>query len=253
MSYSFIDAHTHIQFKSCDADREGIILRAQEAGVAMINAGADVKTSKDAIILAHQYDTMWATIGIHPTETGTVEEVAEYARDEKVVGIGECGLEYFRLNNESKKEEQKKLFQKHIDLAHQVKKPLVIHCREAFADTIEMLKQNKEKLLSRPGALHFFTGTLSDAHELMSMGFYFTFGGLITFNRTFDEVIKIIPRENILLETDAPWVAPKSHRGQANEPSYITEIYEALANVWGASLEETRKKVVSNTQTLFGV
>lgn len=253
MKYLFIDAHTHIQFKSCDADREGIIRRAQEAGVAMINAGADVKTSKDAITLAHSYEALWATIGVHPTESGLVEEIEEYASDQKVVGIGECGLDYVRLKDESEKKRQHDLFQAHIDLACKTQKPLVIHCREAFKDVLYLLEKNKNKLMDCPGVLHFFTGTEDDMKKLLNLGFYFTFGGLITFNRMFDPIIKQIPREKILLETDAPWVAPQSHRGKPNEPSYIIETYQTLSDIWNEALEYTREKVVANTQKLFNL
>lgn len=279
MSIKIIDAHTHVNMMDA-AQQSAVIQRALSMGIGMINAGADEKTSVDAVALTHAYvEGVWATVGCHPQEIDTqidLELIKKLAQDERVVGIGECGLEYFKLDPVREveiKKKQKELFEAHIQIAHEVKKPLVIHCREAFADTISILKKNKEKLLSathlRPavvgtlvgeqgyggqaGIIHFFTGTPEDAKQLLELGFSFTFGGLITFNRSFDEIIKSIPVERILVETDAPWVAPQSHRGQQNEPSYIPEVVTRLAQVKSVSQEEMEGILLENTKKVFAI
>jgi len=254
--------------------QDAVIGRALDAGIGMINAGADEQSSRDAVALSHKYPQgVWATVGHHPSEALIHADIAQInaeikklAQDEKVVGIGECGLEYFKLDSaheEEIKKSQKELFEAHIQLAHEVQKPLVIHCREAFADTIEILKMHRGLLLSyaglpakalaSAGILHFFTGTISDACELLKLGFSFTFGGLITFNRSFDEIIKFIPVDKILAETDAPWVAPLSHRGQQNEPLYIPEVVEWLAKIKGVEQKEMEKILLENTKRVFGL
>jgi len=258
-----IDAHTHVQMME-SAQQDAVIQRALGAGIGMINAGADEKSSRDAITLAHHYEHVWATVGYHPQEvskiptdtdwTRTFTEFKKSALDEKVVGIGECGLEYFKLdpNHEEKiKKAQRELFEMHIQIAHEIEKPLVIHCREAFTDLVQILGARKELLLRDAGVVHFFTGTLENAKELLELGFSFTFGGLITINRSFDEILRYIPLNRILVETDAPWVAPKSHRGETNEPFYITETVLELAWIKEVSVEECEKILLENTKRVF--
>ena len=263
MDIKIIDAHTHVQMMD-SALQDAVITRACDVGIGMINAGADEKSSRDAIALAHQYEYVWATVGYHPQEisekptdvdwTRMFVELKNLALDEKVVGIGECGLEYFKLDPSHEREiknAQKELFVKHITLAHEVKKPLVIHCREAFADLIEVLETNKELLLSHAGVVHFFTGTRDDAQKLLALGFSFTFGGLITFNRSFDEIIQYLPLDRILVETDAPWVAPQSHRGETNEPLYITEVISKFADIKKVPIQELERILLENTKRVF--
>lgn len=257
MDIKIIDAHTHVQFEQYDNDRNDVIARALTGGIGMINAGADLKSSKDAVDLANRYEAgAWATVGVHPTEPkdfDKFEEIEILTKDNKVVGIGECGLDYFRDKDSEVQNKQKEIFVKHIELSNKIKKPLVIHCREAFGDIIETLMTNKEKLLPEPGILHFFTGTVDDAKKLMELNFSFTFGGLITFNRSFDELIGMIPLEKILIETDAPFVSPKSHRGQRNEPSFITETLSIISDIKSKKEDEVRGLLLTNTQRIFGI
>lgn len=276
MDIKIIDAHTHVQMMD-PAQQSAVISRAVDMGIGMINAGADEQSSRDAVELAHRYEYVWATIGHHPHEVDKNPNLLflkELAQDEKVVGIGECGLdyahfarpkkgqtkekeialnsvEYTAANIEREKKIQEKLFRAHIQIAYETKKPLVIHCREAFTDTIRILRENKEKLLPQAGILHFFTGTSEDANNLLELGFSCTFGGLITFNRSFDEIIASIPNDRILAETDAPWVAPLSRRGHVNEPSYIPEVIAWLAKIKGISQEKMEKIILENTRSLF--
>jgi len=203
----------------------------------------------------------------------------ELASDPKVVAIGECGLDYAtfardrreRLQKrasavvsnegglpngeiESRKENQKQLFIQHIKLAHELQKPLMIHCREAYPDLINLLITNHQLLIPiRPGIAHFFSGTKEDARALLELGFYFTFGGVITFTRDYDEIIRTIPIERILSETDAPYVAPVPHRGKRNEPAYVVEVTKKLAGIKNMSEEEMRRKTLHNTAKIFNI
>lgn len=266
MSIKIIDAHTHVQMIASAYQNE-IIQRAQDAKIGMINAGADETSSKNAVLLANTRYNLWATVGYHPHEALTnqnFETIEILAKDKKVVGIGECGLDYFKLDpqqSEHIKREQKKLFEFHIQLAHKIQKPLVIHCRDAFTDMIQILRAHKNELLLHAGILHFFTGTFHDAKQLLDLGFSFTFGGLITFNRSFDEIIKYIPSDKILVETDAPWVTPVSYKKSAflkneqgaaiNEPVYIIEVVKWLAKIKEMEVLEMEKILLENTKRVF--
>ncbi len=174
------------------------------------------------------------------------------ALDPKVVAIGECGLDYYRLSEETK-EKQKSIFIKQIELAHDVKKPLMIHCREAFGDLIELLTTNYQLLNSTPGVVHFYSGTVEDTKKLMDLGFSFTFGGVVTFTRDYDEIIKMIPLDRILSETDAPYVAPMPYRGKRNEPAYVIETVKKLAEIKGVSMEQMQQQIWENAKTIFTI
>jgi len=181
------------------------------------------------------------------------------ALDEKVIAIGECGLDHFHLqeNIPDAEERQKKAFIEQIKLSRDVKKPLMIHCRDAFPDLIEILKSNNSNLLAgNPGIIHFFSGTENEARELLDMGFYFTFGGAITYQPkkngvNYEAIIKIMPMERILSETDAPYVAPAPYRGKRNEPIYVIETVKKLAAFKQVSLETMKKQILKNAEIVF--
>ncbi len=199
----------------------------------------------------------------------------ELAAHKKVVAIGECGLDYYadfarerseRLQKrasaeaesegglfELRKEKQKLAFIQHIELAFELKKPLMIHCRQAFPDLIALLRANRSKLPAVPGIIHFFSGTEREANHLLDMGLFFTFGGVITFARDYDEIIKAVPISRMLLETDAPYVTPSPYRGQRNEPAYVVEIAKKLAEIKEVSLEEIQHHTVENARAIFGI
>ncbi len=268
---SYFDAHTHIQFPAFDEDREAVIRRAEESNVRMICVGTQISSSASAIILAKQYPkSIWAAVGFHPNhandnwfhdqneqkepnkEKYDKKILKELAADPKVVAIGECGLDYHRISNESGvKEKQKEIFLSQIELASEVQKPLMIHCRNAFADLIAILKPITYNL--KPSVVHFFTGKIEDAEKLLNLDFSFTFGGVITFTRDYDEIIKYIPLDRILSETDAPYVAPVPYRGKRNEPSYIIETVKRLADLKSVSLEKMREQIMENTGKIFGI
>ena len=256
------DSHAHIQFPEFDADRDAVVKRALEAGIWMVNVGTNVESSKKAVELAHQYkEGVYASVGIHPHDTSTdynFSLIEELARDPKVVGIGETGLDYFKItNNESRiKEQQKELFVKHIELAQKVSKPLIIHCRDAHDDLLELLKANSYKLKADAGVMHFFggEGAWENLDKYLAMGFYISLAGVITFKNYKDaENIKKIPLDRILIETDAPYAAPEPHRGRRNEPSYVKFVAEKIAKSKDVSFEEAGRQTTANTRMLFSI
>ncbi|MDE2015427.1 MAG: TatD family hydrolase [Patescibacteria group bacterium] len=268
----FMDVHTHPQMLAYNSDREAVLGRAKIAGVKMIAVGTQFSTSHAAIELAGKYPKdVWATVGFHPAhfsvnwyhdkneqssperEIFDIVALEDLAKNPKVVAIGECGLDYFRDKDEGTKDRQKEGFVAQISLAHRLKKPLMIHCRAAFPDLIQILKSKPEILNSPPGIIHFFSGTIDEAKKLLDMGFYFTFGGVITFARDYDYVIKMIPIDRILSETDAPYVSPVPYRGKRNEPAYVVEVVRKLADLKGVSIEETSETIFRNAQNVFGL
>lgn len=260
MKFVHIDAHTHAQFPTYDADRSEVITRAQNAGVAIVNVGADLESSKDAIRVAHEFPGgVFATIGLHPTETEAngefdYETYKALAEDSKVVAIGECGLDYFHVegNLGDAKVQQKKILLKHVELAKEVGKPLMIHCRNAMGDLIEFLYSNKAQLNAIPGIMHFFTGTAEEAEALVALGFYFTFGGVITFSNDYNAAIGRIPLNRILSETDAPYVTPVPHRGKRNEPLYVLEVEKRLAELREVPSDTMAEQIMENARRVFG-
>ncbi len=285
----FIDTHTHVQFSGYDGDRGAVIQRALDAGVRnMIVIGTQKDTSRAAVALAEHYpDNIRAAIGLHPIHTsrsfhdaqelgggdaaqaftsrGEVFDADYYrtlALNPKTVAIGECGMDYFHFNDDEPREvqivRQKAAFLAQIELAKEVEKPLMIHCRDAFADLIEFVRPHASALA--PGVVHFFTGTPDDARALLDMGFSFTFGGAITFpprkgktQGEYDEVIKLIPIDRIMSETDAPYVAPAPFRGKRNEPAYVVRVVARLAELKGVSIEEMKAQIEESAQRIFGI
>lgn len=255
-----IDAHTHVQMKQFNPDRDEVIKRALANDIWMVNVGTTRKDSQIAVDLCDAHpEGIFATIGQHPDE----REVFDYdwyvrkGQHAKVVAIGECGLDYYRVEphlfNEER-ERQIELLRQHIELAKELEKPLMIHCREAFSDMKSVIKKEVADLSTEvPGILHFYTGTKDDAKIFLDMGFMFTFGGLITFNREFDDILRYIPKERILVETDAPFVAPDPYRGKRNEPSYVIEVARALAEIRKAPFEDVCRQTVQNTRSAFGI
>ncbi len=261
---SFFDVHTHTQASEYDNDREEAIKRALGAGVGFINVGTDKESSKKAIEIAEKYpEGVFAAVGLHPSDLESQKEIAGKDFDydfykklalssEKVVAIGECGLDYSRVTDEELKKRQEIIFKKQIELSLEVKKPLMIHCREAFGDLIRILGGAKLRAPD-PGIIHFFTGTLGDAEKLLDLGFYFSFGGVITFTRDYDEAVKFIPLERILLETDAPYVSPVPYRGKRNEPVYVLETAQKLAEIKGAALGKAAQVTTANAKSIFKI
>lgn len=279
MSIKIFDVHTHIQFVAFEKDYKEVIELALKQGIALVNVGTQKDTSLRAVEIAEQYQGgVYAAVGLHPIhaensyhdskelgasfsdggfssrgEEFDYEYYKKLAMKQKTVAIGECGLDYYRLGPETK-QKQFKVFEAQIELSAEVKKPLMIHCRSAFDDLINILKTNHYKLkTNNPGIIHFFSGSQENAAELLKLGFSFSFGGVITFTRDYDEVIKYLPTENIVLETDAPYVSPVPFRGKRNEPSYIVEAAKKIAEIKNITFEEISDITTKNALRIFGL
>lgn len=255
----YIDIHCHLNMDKFDLDYEDAILRAKEKEVGMIVVGIDLPTSKKAIEIAEKHQNIWATIGLHPTDTPhevfEKEEYLKLAQHPKVVAVGECGLEYYRQGYETR-EKQKEIFEAHIAIANEVKKPLMLHIRNgikpeenAYADALEILRKHAKV----PGDVHFFAGTVEDGRHFIDLGFRLSFTGVITFTRDYDEVIKNIPLNMILSETDSPFVAPVPYRGQRNEPAYVVEVVHKIAEIREENIEKVSSHLIDNARKLFSI
>lgn len=273
----FIDIHSHVNFAAYDEDREAVIERALEAGVWMINVGTQKDTSKSAVELAEKYEKgVYAIVGIHPIHTdksfhdekelgaGNKEftscgEVIDenYYREllnhPKVLGIGECGLDYYRCTPESEKK-QRESFSAQIALANEVGKPLMLHVRNglnrsAYRDALEMLKSEAKV----SGNFHFFAGSSEEAKEILDAGFFLSFTGVITFARQYDDIIKNTPLNRIMTETDCPYVSPEPFRGKRNEPMHVREVVKKIAEIKREDFEKVREVLLQNALTFFNL
>ncbi len=255
------DAHSHLQFPEYDADRDAVIGRMRAAGVKTIAVGTDLRTSRSALALAEQYlDDIWATVGMHPTnpEGFDADVLRALAGNAKAVAIGECGLDYYRIAPDALKikERQKALFADQMVVAAEAGKPLMIHCRpsrgtdDAYEDLADIMRTDGHGLIA---VVHFFVGSSATAERLLALGCYFTFGGVITFARDYDEAIRRIPVERILLETDAPYVAPAPYRGKRNEPAYVVEVAKKMAEIKKIDYEEVVAVTAQTARAVFGI
>ncbi len=282
----FFDSHTHLNLAAFDKDREEIIKKTLDQGVFVINIGTCYETSKKAIEIAQQYENCWATVGLHPSHTipmkidkselviNTKEDISEaevfnekfesflkepfdFAQGRsKVVAIGECGLDYSYLKDFSKKDKAKyekmeeEGFRKQIQAAKKYNLPLSLHVRDLYAKALIILEEEKYK----GGAVfHFFTGNVNQAQKILERGFYLGFSGIITYSEIMKDVIKSAPLEKILIETDAPYVAPISYRGNRNEPIYVREVAKKIAQIKKLPLKKIEEATFKNTLRLFGI
>lgn len=275
MAPKYFDIHSHLNFADFDKDREELIKRTLEGGVWVIVVGTDFESSKKAIEIAEKHEGLFASVGLHPTDNGkeifNIEKYLELALHPKVVAIGETGLDYkfqmpnskFQINSkiqisnkipENFKQKQKELFIEHIRLSKEIKKPLIIHCREAYDEMIGILT-DFYSLPSAfyPGDMHFFSGNWKQAQKFLDLGFSLSFAGPITFSRDYDEVIKNVPLDKIMVETDCPFAAPAPHRGKRNEPLYVKEIVKKIAEIKGISEQEASEATTSNALRFFKI
>ncbi|MEK7572302.1 MAG: TatD family hydrolase [Patescibacteria group bacterium] len=278
----YIDVHAHVNFKAFKEDHNAVVRRALDGGTWFFNIGTQIDTSKSAIKMAHRYsEGVYAVIGLHPIHTdksfhdkqelgdegeaftsrGEVFDkniYRELLEDEKVVAIGECGLDYFHMQPGSV-EKQKKAFISQIELANEIGKPLMLHIRDArpdenlfgraYADTLKILKKHAKV----KGVVHFFVGNMEEAKGFLDLGFMLSFTGVLTFTHDYDEVVRNIPLNMILTDTDSPYVAPVPHRGRRNEPSYVKEIVKKIAEIKNLSEQEVARAIVANAKKLFGI
>src|SRR3974390_231220 len=254
----FIDSHAHIDFPQFDPDRDARLARAQAAGVTTlfaIGTGPGPEKLDAAVPYAEAHDWIYTTVGIHPHEAKEVtpahlDTLARLARHPKVIAWGEIGLDYYY--DHSPRDVQKRVFRDQMELAYAAKLPIIIHCRDAWSDCLDLLEEAWKPTGLR-GILHCFTGTLEDAKRGIDMGFLVSFTGNLTYPKAQNirDVAKALPLENILIETDSPYLAPQIYRGKRNEPAYVAEVAKALATVRDLGAEEIASKTSNNFRRFF--
>lgn len=249
-----IDVHAHLDDEQFGADRDEVLMTIKEAGMQVINAGADLKSSGFSLMLARENPFIYACVGVHPHDAKDVPadyiaQLEEMAGETKVVAIGEIGLDYHY--EFSDREVQKKVFQDQIALAHKLGLPIVVHDREAHQDTLDIIKASG---ITR-GLMHCYSGSFELAREYLKLGFYFSFGGVITFKnaKRAKEVATQLPLDRILLETDCPYMSPEPFRGKRNDPTKVAVVAKALGVLRGIGTEEVIAATSANTRRLFGI
>jgi TatD DNase family protein len=252
-----IDSHAHLEMKEFDADREEVIKRAGDEGIDFIvTVGTNLKLSQKAVALADKYENVYATVGVHPHDVantdentwGSLKELVNNHR-EIIVAYGEIGLDFFR--NLSPREKQLEIFCRQLELAQELNLPVIIHDREAHEQTLETVKASKV----RSGVFHCFSGDYEMAKKCMDLGFYISIPGVVTFDKakTIQDVVERVPLSSLLLETDAPYLAPVPHRGKRNEPSYIIHTAKKVAQIKNISWTEVAQTTARNAMSLFGI
>lgn len=249
------DAHAHIHFPQFDEDRADVLARMQEKHMGAVLIGTDLATSTKGVEMAESHENLWAAVGLHPNdnieEKFDKEAFLKLAQHTKVAAIGECGLDYFRSGGTpEEKEAQKVRFLEQVQLAEEVQKALIIHCRNAHDDMLALLAQHKPSV---PVVMHFFTGSGELAQQYLNLGCYLSFPGPITYTDMYDDSIRVAPMDKILAETDAPFAAPVPYRGKRNEPSYVGEVVKKIADIKGVSEEDMAAQTVKNAEVAFRV
>ena len=266
MSYAFFDIHSHLHDKAYDDDREKLLEEMKGYGVGTVTVGTDVAESKKAVALAEKYPHVYATVGMHPNdnkeELFDVSEYEKLAQHEKVVAIGECGLDYFRINSDdtADKLRQQEIFKKQIELAVVVNKPLMLHGRpskgnmDAYEDMLGILEQAKKEHGNKlRGNAHFFAGTIDIAQRFINIGFTMSFSGVITFTKDYDDVVRFVPLTLLHAETDSPYATPVPYRGKRNSPMYVQEVVAKIAVIREQPMEEVRAQLLENAKRVFSI
>lgn len=276
MHYALFDAHAHLHDKKYDKDRDEVLAAMKSYGVGAITVGTDKEESKNAVLLAEKHEHIFATVGLHPADNVTEEFdkdfYRELAKSKKVVGIGECGLDYYYINTFFEKEKekygldwnkdaeadrQKRIFEEHIELAAELNLPLMLHGRpgegmDAYEDMLHMLESAKKRHGNRlRGNAHFFVGDLDIAKRFVDIGFSMSFSGVITFTKDYDDVVRFVPPTMILSETDSPYATPAPFRGERNDPLKVQEIVARMAVLRAEEMETMRISVLENVKRIF--
>lgn len=257
VSVLLFDTHTHLNDAAFQADRQEVIQRAEQAGVSlMLNVGFNRETIPPTLELAETYDSIYAAVGWHPQHAKDMTEedlnwLEELSNHPKVVAIGEMGLDYYW--DTSPRDVQQKVFREQIALAKRVKKPIIIHNRDAHQDVVTILREEHAEEVG--GVMHCFSGSVEIAEQCLELGFYISFGGPITFKNAKKpkEVAKTIPLDRLLIETDSPYLTPHPFRGKRNESSYVTYVAESLAEIHGLTYEEICQITMENGRRLFSI
>jgi TatD DNase family protein len=251
------DTHAHLHFPQFAEDLPATLERARAAGVGrLLTVGTDLESSQAALALAAREPDVWATVGIHPHEAAAASDtvlaaVAALAREPRVVAIGEIGLDFFR--NLSPPDVQEPLFRRMLGLAREVGKPVVVHCRDAHADVLRVLAE--ERVGEIGGVMHCFSGDVEVARRCLDLGLFISLAGPVTYPRAraLPEVARYVPADRLVLETDCPYLPPQGHRGQRNEPAYLTLTATRVAELRAEPLTRLAERTTANACRLFGV
>jgi len=251
------DTHAHLDDDRFDKDRDETIIQCQRDGVELIlNAGSNIETSVKAIALSKKYEFIYAAVGVHPHDAAEMDEetagvLAALAGNRKVRAIGEIGLDYHY--DLSPRDVQKQRFIEQIDIARQLKLPIIVHDREAHGDVMDIFKKTRIKEVG--GVLHSFSGSAEMALECIKLGLYISISGPVTFEnaRKTVEAVKQVPLDMLLIETDSPYLTPVPHRGKRNYPGYVRFVAEKIAEIKGISFEEVARQTLENGKRLFGI
>jgi len=251
----FVDSHAHLEMKEFETDRDEVIRRAQEQGVDMIvTVGTNLSLSRKAVAIARKYANVYATVGVHPHDVEkTIPETFDVLKDlveqnrQEIVAYGEIGLDFFR--NISPQKKQMDAFTRQLELARELNLPVIIHDREAHQQTLGLVRESGV----RRGVFHCFSGDYEMAKQCVDMGFYISIPGVVTFDKakTIQEVAARVPISSLLLETDAPYLAPVPHRGKRNEPSFVVHTAKKVAEIRNIPLEEVARVTSMNAMNLF--
>lgn len=252
-----IDSHAHLDDRRFDDDREMIINNLKNNNIELvINIGADLKTSVASVDLANKYENIYAAVGVHPhsakeVNTMVMEMIKELAENEKVVAIGEIGLDFYYDN--SPRDIQRKWFIEQLKLAKELDLPVIIHTRDASQETYDILKNNQDGTVR--GVMHCYSGSVEMAARYIDMGFYISLGGPVTFKnaRVVREVAEAVPLDKLLIETDCPYLTPEPYRGKRNEPVYVKYVAEKIAEIKGITYKELVKATNENAKRLFNI
>jgi TatD DNase family protein len=250
----FVDSHCHLNFPELAENITDVLAQMRHNDVvSALCVSVNLADFPQVLVLAEQNPNIYASVGVHPDYEGVEEpdvaRLLELSRHPKVVAIGETGLDYFRLKGDL--EWQRTRFRNHIRAARECGKPLIIHTREAAADTLRIMAE--EGAAEAGGVMHCFTETWEVAEAALAMGFYISFSGIVTFKsaKQIKDVAQRVPLERILIETDAPYLAPVPHRGKLNQPSYVKHVAEEIASLRGISIDEVGQRTTENFMRLF--
>lgn len=254
-----IDTHCHLDEDAFAVDRDAVVARARDAGVAaMITIGTTLASSRRAVELAQTYPAVYAAVGIQPNyaaeaQPGDFEQIAALAAASKVVAIGETGLD--RYWDYAPLDVQRGYFRRHIELARQTGLPFVVHCRDAEADVLAELRAAAHSGGPLRGVMHSFSGDADTARQCLELGLYISFAGMLTFKKSdaLRAVAAQVPLERLLVETDAPYLAPAPRRGKRNEPAYLCHTLDCLAELHGLSSQELAARTTANARQLFSL
>jgi len=254
---NLIDTHAHLQFKAYDSDRDEVVKRNSQELEAIINVGTSVDASEKGIVLTKDFDNFYASVGVHPHhvdqwDENTFNQLKSLAQNPKVVAIGEIGLDKHLYPGYPKPDlkKQAKMLEEQINLAQELAKPILLHCRDAYDELYEQIKGYKGKIR---GLMHCYMGTWEQAKKFLDLGLYISFSGNITYkgNDYIRETAKKLPDDRVLTETDSPFLSPEPRRGQRNEPIYVKIVTSTIANLKGWAVEETARLTSQNAKNLF--